>query len=305
MAQNRGSFSGLYDNVDKVVFSAAEDTLKGIPPIWKKYTRQETSDRKFERRQAAAYFTNPSPLSEGDDLTTQNLTAGTAKDFTHLKFRVGFEVTEEAADDDQFSIIKDYARGLRMALRVAQETYAARLMGQGFSGGTETTPDAQPIYSASHVILTGGTASNLVSADLSRAALETALTLARTDGKSDEGFFMDPPEGWFLEVPPALEFLATRIVKSAQINASADNDINAIKDRYAIDIIVNPYISDTDSWRIIAKNQMHGLLTYIRKALAMDPPVTVDRSKNRLYSAGFRQSWGADRFQGVVGSPGA
>jgi hypothetical protein len=305
MAQARGTFPGLYDNVDKVVFSVAEETLKDIPPIWKKYFRTETSTRKFERYQDYAAFTSPSPLSEGDDLTTQNLTPGSPKDLTHLKWRLGFEVTEEAADDDEFSVIKNYARGLRMALRVAQETYAARLIGQGFSGGVETTPDGQPIYSASHVVLTGGTASNLVSADLSRTALETALTLARTDGKSAEGFFMEPPSGWFLEVPPALEFLATRIVKSTNINGSADNDINAIKANYQIDVVVNPYIADTDSWRIVAKNQMHGLLTIVRKAVAMDAPVTVDRSKNRLYSAGFRQSWGAIQYQGVVGSPGA
>ena len=117
---------------------------------------------------------------------------------------------------------------------------------------------------------------------------------------------MTPPDGWFLEVPPALQFLADRIVNTTRgMQGTGDNDRNSINALYSMDVIVNPYISDTDSWRLIAKNKMHGLRSYTRKPITMQPPVRMPRSDNRLYKIRFRRSWGADRFQGVIGSPGA
>lgn len=301
--QTRGTFPGLYDNIDKVVFTVAKTTLKALPSIANQYFRQETSDRKFEQRLPYAGFTTVPAASEGDDVTVQQILSGTAKNFTHLLFKVGFEATQEAEEDDQYDVLSDKAGSMARAARVTQETYAARLMTLGFT--TETTPDGDAIYSASHALITGGSMSNLSTADLSRSALEAAITLLHTDGKSEEGHFMAPPNGYWLEVPPALEFLAERIAKSKGLPGSADNDINALNSRYGIDVIVNPYFSDADSWRIVAKNKMHGLLTYKRVGISMEAPVTIPRSGNRLYKTRFRQSWGADRWQGLVASEGA
>lgn len=305
MPQTRGTFPALYDNVDKVVFGLVGSTLKELPAIWRKYFNIESSDRKFERRVSMAMFADMPLKPEGEDYAVDQMKQGYTKDFTHLEFGLGFEVTETAEEDDQYGVISDHAVGLARAARVAEETFAARLHNQGFSGGTETSPDGEPIFDAAHPLVGGGSASNLVSQDLSRAALESALTLAHTDMKSEEGHFMHTPTGWILEVPPALEFLADRIVNSTGLPGSADNDRNPIKARYGLTIVVNPYLSDSDSWRLIAKNKMHGLRSYTRVPIGMKPPVRMPKSDNRLYKLRFRRSWGCDRWQGVIGSPGA
>lgn len=302
MAQTRGLIPANVDNVDKVVFAVVGSTLKELAAKWRKVYRVESSDRKFERRVSKAMFTTVPEKGEGQDYSTELIDQGYTKDFTALEFGLAFEVTETAEEDDEYGFLKDYASGLARAARVAEETYAAR---QHNNHTTETTPDALAIYHASHTLVKGGTASNIVNADLSRSALETALTLIRTDGKSDEGHFMEPPDGFILEVPPALEFLADRIVNSTGLPGSADNDRNPIKARYSIDVLVNPYFSDTDSWRLVAKNKMHGLLSYTRVPIGMKPPARLPRSDNRIYKIRFRRSWGCDRFQGIVGSPGA
>lgn len=303
--QVRGTFPALYDNVDKVVFGLVSTTLKELKAIWKQYYRIENSSRKFERRVSMGMFSDMPLKPEGEDYATDLIKQGFTKDFTHLGFGLAFETTEEAEEDDQFQVIRDYAVGLARAARVAEETYAALSHNQGFSGGTETSPDGVSIFSASHVLVNGGTASNLVSQDLSRAALESALTLAYTDMKSEEGHFTMPPDGWYLEVPPALLWLADRLVNSSGLPGSADNDRNTLKALYSITVIPNPYLSDTDSWRLIAKNKMHGLLSYTRIPIGMKPPVRLPRSDNRLYKLRFRRSWGVDRWQGLIGSPGA
>lgn len=304
--QVRGSFPANIDNVDKQVVGLVGTTLKEHPKIYSKYFNIESSDRKFERIVTKASFTEVPLKGEGEDYQTQLINQGYTKDFTHLEFGLAFGLTQTAQEDDTFGVYKDYAVGMARAARVTEETYAARLMNLAFSGGTENTPDGVIGFSASHLLITGGgTFSNLVSADLSRTALETALTLFNTDHKSDEGHFMQPKDGYILEVPPALQFLADRIVNSTGLPGSADNDRNPIKANYSIDVVVNPYFSDADSWRVLAKNKMHGLKSYTRVAIGMEPPVTEPRSGNRLYKLRFRRSWGFTQWQGMVGSPGA
>lgn len=302
MAQTRSSFPANVDNVDKVVFAVFGTTLKELPAIWRKYFRIESSDRKFERRTSKAMFTSTPLKGEGEDYPTELIDQGYTKDFTHLEFGLAYEITETAEEDDQYNVFADHSAGLARAARVTEETYAARLHNLYT---TETTPDGQAAYYASHPFVKGGTGSNIVNADLSRTSLQTALTLMHTDSKSDEGHYTNPPDGYILEVHPSLQFLADQLVNSAGLPGSADNDRNAIKALYSITVVVNPYFTDTDSWRLIAKNKMHGMLSYTRVPIGMKKPTMLPRSDNRIYKVRFRRSWGYDRWQGIVGSPGA
>ena len=304
MAQVRGSFPGNIDNVEKEVYTLIGTTLKAEPSKWRKTFRVLTSEGKsFERRQSYAMFGSIPLKGEGEDYSTALINPGPRKDFTHLEFGGGFEWTKTAQEDDRHDVLSEYATGLARAARFTEETYAARL--HNLATSSETTPDGQVAYYSAHTLINGGTFSNIVAQDLSRTSLEAALTLVRTDAKSDEGHFMEPPDGWFLEVPPALEFIAHRLVKSNLIPGSADNDTNATKDRYSIEVLVNPFFSDTDSWRIVAKNKLHGMLSYTRVPIGMEKLVELPRSGNLLAKIRFRRSWGYDRAQGIVGSMGA
>jgi len=303
MAQTRGLFPANLDNVQKVVFSVAKTTMKKKPSLWRPLYRVMDSDRKFERRTSMAGFTTVPEKGEGEDFTFQTIDQGFTKDFTALEFGLGFPYTQTMQEDDEYGILAEKSRMLTNAALVTQEQYAARA--HNLATSTETTPDAVVVYSASHLLVKGGTGSNLVAADLSRSAVETAIALFHTDHKSDEGHFMEPSEGYDLEVPPASESLAHRIVASRQIQGSADNDANFIKDRYSIDIRVNPYFSDTDSWRLVAKGKNHGLLSYTRIPLNVEPVEKDIYNNNLIIKIRFRQSWGLDRWQGIVGSVGA
>ena len=49
MAQVRGTFGELYDNVDKTFYGIMKDQLKELARIYTEYYNVKTSDRKFER----------------------------------------------------------------------------------------------------------------------------------------------------------------------------------------------------------------------------------------------------------------
>ena len=306
MAQVRGTFPALVDNVDKYVFSVIDGTLKEIPPIFTKTYNVESSDRKFERNVSYAKFGAAPLKGEGEDVTTQLIQQGWTKDFTHLEFGLGFEVTQTAQEDDLYDVLDQYATGLARSCRVTQETYAANVLINGLSGGTENSPDGVTLFNAAHNLVVGGTARNYRAQDLSWNALQQAIIDLNTDQKSEEGFFTMPVDGLQLIVPPNLKLRAQRLVQSTGLPGSADNDINPINKNYSIDVVVNPYLGASSfNWWLAYKGKQHMLLSYKRVPIGMQPPERLPRSQNRLYAVRFRQSWGAAAWQGLYGNTGA
>jgi hypothetical protein len=99
---------------------------------------------------------------------------------------------------------------------------------------------------------------------------------------------------------------AERIVNSTGLPGTAENDINPVKRRRTISIVVNPHITDTDSWYLIAQSKrMHGLTSYVRMPVKMAPRMQDPFTGNWIYKIRFRQSWGAWMWQGTFGSQGA
>ena len=102
MAQTRGQFAELYDNIDKMIFTIMFDAQKELPTIWRDIYTIKTSDRKFERVMSVTGMQDVPEKGEGAPYTTDLITPGWTKDFIHTEFGMAFEVTETALEDDQF-----------------------------------------------------------------------------------------------------------------------------------------------------------------------------------------------------------
>jgi hypothetical protein len=306
MAQVRGTFAELYDNVDKVVTALLGKQLKELPPKWTAVYDRKSSDRKFERFQTVQPFGDVPEKGEGATYTFDLIRPGYSKDVTPVEFGMGFEASETALEDDQFDVLSKYATWLAFSARVVQEKYAARPFNNGF--GTQTTPDGVSLFNTAHVLKGGGTAKNRPStdADLSFASLQQAMIDVQTETKLESGQLVAPVTSWILYVPPALEMLADRIVNTTALPGSADNDVNPIKRRRNIEIVVNPYLSDADAWFLVAAaKSQHGLVCIDRLPITQAPPMQDSRTGNRIYKIRFRQAWDAFLWQNVYGTSGA
>jgi hypothetical protein len=306
MAQVRGTFPALYDNIDKVVHTILKDSLKENPPIFGQYYNSQSSDRKFERHQTVTPFGDVPEKPEGEVYSLDMIRPAYSKDFTHVEFGMGFEVTETAMEDDQYDQLNRSAEWLAFSARYVQEVRAAAPLNNGFT--TEVTGNGQPLFDTAQPLAGGGTASNELNpgADLSFTSLSNAMIQSQTDTKIESGQLVAPIKGWILLVPPALEFLAYRIVNSAGLPGSADNDTNPLKALRSIKIVVNPHLTDTNAWFLIpAQKSMHGLLTYVRKPITQIPAAVDPYTGNKIVKVRFRQSWGAWMWQGLFASTGS
>jgi hypothetical protein len=306
MAQVRGTFAELYDNVDKTFYAIMKDRLKELSRIYTEYYNVKTSDRKFERVVTYVPFGDTQSKAEGEPYAMDQLRSGYTKDFVHTENGLGFEVTQTALEDDPENILNGAGEWLAFSGRYIEEGRAANVFNNGFT--SELTPDGVSVFNSAHLLKGGGTAKNrpATDADLSATSLQQALIDYQTDQKDEAGHLAAPIESLILLVPPALEFLADRLINSVGMPGTADNDRNPIKSRRTWSIIVNPRLTDTDAWFVLAASKaQHGLTFYRRVPISTEPMAIDPRTGNRIFKVRHRFSVGAWTWVGAYGTAGA
>ena len=305
MPQTRGSFSQLHDNTDRLIYVMLDAQLKRLDPIWRKIFNVESSDRQTEISLGVVGFDDTPEKPEGAPYATALLRAGHEKTVSHTEFGHAFEVTKTALEDDRYKQLNKYAMWFMFAAKYTQEKRAANVFNNGFT--TERTADGVSLFNTAHVLAGGGTARNKPSTDVAFSwnALRDGIIDLATETKHDSGQLAMAVEDLYLYLPPQLEMLGDRVVNSTNLPGSADNDRNSIKARRNITPLVNPLLTDTDAWFLVAKNKdLHGIKAYERIPITIGETRTDPRTDNKLTPVRFRGSWFADTWQNVWATSG-
>jgi hypothetical protein len=306
MAQTRGTFTELHDNLDRTVFTLLGKEWKEQKPIWRRVYNVKDSGKRSELITTVTGVGDVPEKGEGMPYATDVIKVGYTKEFLHTEFGLMFEVSQTALEDDRYDVLSDHAKWFMFSARVVEEKRAALLFNNGF--GSEQSPDGVSIFNATHVLKGGGTARNILAsaADLSWTSLQQALVDWQRETKFEAGQNMMPVEDLILFVPPELEFTAAKIVNSTLQPGVADNDLNTIKTLRNISVVKNVYLTDTDAWFLLSSTKsQHGFCSYTRVAMSMEPAMTDPRTRNRLYPIRFRRSWGNKWWQNSFGTAGA
>ena len=216
--------------------------------------------------------------------------------------------TEEAQEDNLYdSLGRRYVKALARSMMNTKEIKGADILNNAFdtnfAGG-----DGQPLVSTSHPLAGGGTLANreTTMADLNETSLENML-ISISEFTDDKGLQISV-QATKMIVPPQLVFVADRILNSDQRVATADNDINAIKNTGVLPggYSVNHYLSDPDAFFIVTSvtSMGEGLKMFQRSSLetSMEPDFTTG---NIRYKARERYSFGWSDWRGIYGSQGA
>lgn len=121
---------------------------------------------------------------------------------------------------------------------------AARLLNQLVFGILSANPnmgDGKALFHADH--------GNLGNAALAEASLTAAITAMRnqTDDKGNK-IVVQPK---YLAVPNELEWTARKLLQSAQVPGTANNDANVLRD-VGLSPIICPWLTDPNDWYLIA-----------------------------------------------------
>jgi hypothetical protein len=265
----------------------------------------ETSERSFEEETKLSGFSAAPVKNEGSALAYDNAQEAWTARYNHETIAMGFSITEEAMEDNLYdSLSSRYTKALARAMAYTKQVKAASILNNGFSSAV-TYGDGVSLFSTAHPLVSGGTNSNRPStgADLNETSLEAAVI--QIAGWTDERGLLIAAKPRKLVVPPALMFVATRLLETELRVATADNDVNALKSMSSIPegFTVNHYLTDTNAWFLLT-DVPNGLKHFVRTPMQTSMDADFDTG-NARYKARERYSFGVSDPLGAFGSPGA
>lgn len=263
-----------------------------------------TSDMTYEEDQEMTGFGLAPVKAQGMPTTYDTMSQGYTTRYTHIAYGLGFIITREAIDDNQYEKVGMQRTGsLAFSMRQTKENVVANLYNRAFNS-SYTMGDGKELLATDHPSLAGTWQNELTtSADLSEASLEDLVVLIG-QAKNSRGLRISiKPKS--LIIPVQLQFEAARILKSVQQSGTANNDINALKAMGAFPdgVKVNHYLTDTDAF-FIRTDVPEGLKLFQRTAAEFKQDTDFD-TDNLKYKAYERYSVGASDPRALYGSPGA
>lgn len=266
----------------------------------------ESSDRSFEEEVKLSGFSAAPVKNEGAAIEYDSAQEAWTARYTHETIAMGFSITEEAMEDNLYdSLSSRYTKALARAMAYTKQVKAASVLNNAFSGSGVTYGDGKTLCATDHPLVSGGTNSNTpsVAADLNETSLEAAVI--QIAGWTDERGLLIAAKPRKLIVPPALQFVATRLLDTEGRVGTADNDLNALRNNGSIPegYSVNHYLTDTNAWFLMT-DVPNGLKHFVRTPMATSMDADFDTG-NARYKARERYSFGVSDPLGIFGSPGA
>jgi len=265
----------------------------------------ETSERSFEEETKLSGFSAAPVKNEGQAIAYDNAQEAWTARYNHETIALGFAITEEAVEDNLYdSLSKRYTKAQARAMAYTKQVKAASILNNAYSPAY-TGGDGVSLISTAHPLVSGGTNSNrpAVAADLNETSLESAVI--QIAGWTDERGLLIAAKPRKLIVPPALMFVAKRLLDTELRVGTTDNDINALKAMGSIPegYKVNHFLTDTNAWFLMT-DVPNGLKHFVRTPLATSMDGDFDTGNVR-YKARERYSFGWSDPLAIFGSPGS
>ena len=272
----------------------------------------EKSERSFEEETKLAGFGSAPVKNEGQAIAYDNAQEAFTARYNHETIALGFSITEEAVEDNLYdSLSARYTKALARAMSYTKQVKAASVINNGFNGsylggdGVTLFGNNSSSTRVGHPLVSGGVNFNspTTGVDLNETSLENAVI--QIAAWVDERGLLIAAKPRKMVVPPALMFVAKRLLDTELRVQTADNDINALKQMGAIPegYTVNHFLTDSNGWYLIT-DVPNGMKHFERIALQNSMDGDFDTGNVR-YKARERYSFGWSDPLGMWGSAGA
>jgi hypothetical protein len=265
----------------------------------------ESSERSFEEETKLSTFGAAPVKNEGAAIIYDNAQEAWTARYQHETIALGFSLTEEAIEDNLYdSLSARYTKALARAMSYTKQVKGANIINNGFTAGY-VGGDGKTLFATDHPLVNGGTNSNrpTTGADLNETSLEAAVI--QIAAWTDERGLLIAAKPRKLIIPPALQFVATRLLETSLRVGTTDNDINALKSNGSIPegYTVNHFLTDTNGW-YLCTDVPNGMKMFVRTPMSTGMDGDFETGNVR-YKARERYSFGWSDPLGMFGSPGS
>jgi hypothetical protein len=265
----------------------------------------ESSERAFEEEVMLSGFGEAPIKGEGAAVVYDTAQESFTSRYTHETIALAFALTEEAIEDNLYDTLSSrYTRALARSMNTTKQVKAANVLNNAFNSSFPGG-DGKELCATDHPTVGNIDLRNELStaADLNETSLEQSL-IDIADFKDERGLKINA-QATKLIIPPALQFVADRLMESPGRVQTSDNDINAIRNMGMVPqgYVVNNYLTDTDAF-FIKTDVPNGLKHFVRTPVQTSMEGDFETGNVR-YKARERYSFGFSDWRGIFGSPGA
>jgi phage major head subunit gpT-like protein len=221
----------------------------------------------------------------------------------HVEIGLGYAITRKAIDDNIYKTqFHPSNLGLIEAFQQTKEIYGASILNNAQTYNAAVGGDGVALCSTAHPI-DGGTVANTPSTqvDLNEATLLNAMIAVRTNFKDQAGLKVFA-RARKLIIPPQLEPVAIRLLKTELRPGTADNDTNAILTTaggLSEGYMVNDFLTSAYPWFLLTN--IDGL-SYMER-VKFETDMQVDFVTDNLLVKGYeRYSFGYYNWRSIYGS---
>jgi len=293
----------IVDALDANLGQMYQDGLKGWGNEHDKVFNVLNSTKQSEKDSYESGFGIMPEKNEGVSATYDTIIPGISKTYTHKTYSLGYEVTEEAIEDNQRTpeTFNKLPRALARSGEETVEVTSFNIFNNGFS---TTGFDGKVLFATDHPMLDGTTQGNrpTTHADLSVSSLTAALTAI--EKFTDERSLKLPTKGKLLLVPVDLWNIAEELLGSEYKPFVANNEVNALQKK-DLQYFVGHYLTDEDAWFVLAEKGAHQLNFYWRIRPGALRRGTDFDSTNLKHLARMRFSVDYSHWRGTYGTEGA
>ena len=281
-----------------------EGKYEQIPSQYDKIFTKHDSKMALERTAEMRYLGLAQLKTEGGQTSFDS---GAGERFVynqeHTEIALGYAITRKAIDDNLYKTqFTPSNLGLVESFQQTKEIYGANLLNTAQTYNTAVGGDGVALCSTAHPI-DGGSVANTptTQVDLNEATLLNAMIAIRTNFRDQAGLKVFA-RGRKLIIPPALEPVAIRLLKTELRPGTADNDVNAIMTTAGglpEGYLVNDFLTSSYAWFLLTN--IDGLAYMERVKFETD--MQVDFVTDNLLVKGYeRYSFGYYNWRAIYGS---
>lgn len=275
-----------------------------IPRQWDKVFTTHKSNMAVERSTQMAFLGLPFLKNEGAATQFDN-NAGErfVWNFVHNEVALGYSITRKAIDDNLYKT-QFTPTNLKLQESFAQfkEIQGANILNNATTYDSSISGDGKALCATDHPFDTGTWPNRpTTDLDLNEASLLQAMVAVRTQFVNERGLRI-MSRARRLVIPPALEPVAIRLMKTELRPGTANNDVNAILTTAGglpEGCIVLDFLTSNFAWFLTTN--MDGLIHMLRIPFEMD--MWVDNVTDNLLVKGYeRYVFGYNDPRAIYGS---
>jgi len=281
-----------------------EGKYEQIPSQYDKIFTKHNSEMALERTAEMRFLGLAQLKTEGGQTAFDNQ-AGERYVYNqeHVEIALGYAMTRKAIDDNLYKTqFHPSNLGLMESFQQTKEIYGANILNTATTYINSIGGDGVALCSTAHPI-DGGTVANrpTVDVDLNEGTLLNGMIAVRTNFKDQAGLKMFS-RARKLIVPPQLEPVAIRLLKTELRPGTADNDTNAIfttSGGLPEAWMTNDFLTSSFAWFLLTN--IDGL-SYMER-IKFETDMQVDFITDNLLVKGYeRYSFGYYNWRAIYGS---